>query len=63
MELLCGIHWPGTGVIQRTAFMLAGMALSQHKILCSLVSIALVVCSAFRQADSEILSFLTLGWG
>lgn len=63
MELLCGIHWPGTGVIQLTAFMLAGMAVSLHKILCSFVSIALVVCSAFRQADHEILRFLTLGCG
>lgn len=63
VELLCGIHWPGTGAFQLTAFMLAGMALSQHKILCSFVSIALGVCNAFKQANHETLGFLTLGWG
>lgn len=43
--------------------MLAGMALSQHKRLCSFVSIVLGDCNAFKQADHEILSFLTHGWG
>lgn len=63
MELECRIHWPSTGVIQLTAFMLAGMALAQHKILCSFVSNVLGNCNAFKQADWEILSFLMLGWG
>lgn len=63
MELQCGIHWPGPGMIQLPAFMLADMAFSQHKILCSFVSIVLGVCNAFKQADHEILIFLTLGWG
>lgn len=63
VELQCRIHWPGTGVIQLTAFMLAGMALSQHQILGSFVSVVLVDCNTFKQADLEILSFLMLGWG
>lgn len=62
MELQCRIHWPGTGAIQLTAFMFAGMAFSQHKILCSFVSIVLGDGNAFKQADHEILFFLTLGW-
>lgn len=63
VELQCGIHWPGTGMIQLTVFTLAGMALSQRKILCSFVSIVPGDCHAFKQADYEILSILTLGWG
>lgn len=62
-ELQCRIHWPGAGMIQLTVFTLAGMALSQHKILCSFVSIVLGDCHAFKQADHEIFSILILGWG
>lgn len=62
VELQCRIHWPGIGVFQLTAFMLAGMALAQHKILCSFVSNVLGDCNAFKQAERETLSFLMLSW-